>query len=114
MSALLIIADGYTLDGTIPARGPWPAVKFRYRPALYEETCEFFYRREQARGKGEGKVVADFLHQHLTGWDVRDAQNEVAPFTPTNIRIVPPHVTTGILEHVLGYGTTEQEADIKN
>lgn len=113
MSASLIL-DGYTLNGTIPARGPWPAVTFRYRPALAEEVYEFLRQREQAPGKSQMKPVAELLQKHLAGWDVCDSNGAVAPYTAENIRRLPQPILAGLIEHILGYGEAEQEADVKN
>lgn len=110
----LLIRDGYTLDGKIPGKGARPALCFRYRPALAEDTYEYLHQTRLTPGKGQVKVAAKFLADHLVGWDVKNDKGEVEPHTPENIRRLPPPVLSAMLDIVMGYSEVEQEADAKN
>lgn len=110
----LLIHDGYTLDGTIKARGPWPALKFRYRPALPEDACEYLHQTRNLAGKAQIKPICDLLGAHLVSWDVADLKGEVQPIKPELLRRLPHPYLTALVDHVLGYGEAEQEGDVKN
>jgi hypothetical protein len=111
---LSIINDGYTLDGKLPARGPWPEVKFRYRPALAEDVYEHLNAMRQASGRQQAKAAVDLLGKYLMSWDIEDAKGEVAPVTVENLRRLPQPILAGLVDHVLGYGEAQHEADAKN
>lgn len=113
MSAKLIL-DGYTLDATIPAKGPWPAVSIRYRPALYEEVMEYLAQVGRAPGKAQGKIAFAFLKEHLVGWDIQNAAGNAAEVSVENIARLPQPYVQAMIDQVIGYGEAQEAQDLKN
>lgn len=107
----LLIEDGLTLDGVIPARGKWPELKFRYRPALPEQGFAYA-KAKQETGKQLLAATIDLLSKHLVSWDVTDAQDELVPITPAALAKVPQRYLTEMVNFVTGY--EDHEADVKN
>src|SRR5438046_1370797 len=99
----LLIHDGHTLEGKIPARGHWPEVNFRYRPALPEDVYEYAYQSNAAPGKGRAKAVIGLLNRQLVSWDVTDEKGESVPITAENLKRVPHGYLEKFLDYVTGY-----------
>ena len=110
----LQIRDGYTLDTTLPAFGPYPAVAVRYRRALPEDVYEYSDAFAAARGREKARPVADLLGKHLLGWDVEGADGQPLPITARTLRLLPYPVLLKLIDLVTGYGPEEAEADQKN
>lgn len=109
----VLIHDGYTLDGRIPAFGHHPEVSFRYRPALPEQVYEYTNAPKKT-GKEELKAVVDLLLKHLVSWDVRDQAGETVPVTADNLKRIPHRVQQKMVDYVTGYAAEEAAADAKN
>ena len=111
MSRLLL--DGYSLDFVIPARGPWPALKARYRPALYQRLAEY---RAAIRDADAAKTVtemAKFVKGQMVSWDVAGASG-LMPCTEENIAKLPAPYIDELVAAVSGYMVQEQVSDAKN
>ncbi len=109
----LLIHDGYTLEDTLPKRGRYPAVVFRYRPALAEAVYEY-RRASRDGGKEEARATVKLLKDHLVSWDVTDDKDVTVPITPEALAKVPERVQQWLVNYVTGYGPDQQEADVKN
>lgn len=109
----LLIDDGCTLDGQVPAQGGVPAVSFRYRPALPEAVYEYT-RAQKANGRQELKAVVDLLSAHVISWDVVDAKGDHMPVTADTLRRVPHRVQQRMVDLVTGYGPEQMGADAGN
>jgi hypothetical protein len=129
----LLIHDGYTRDGVIPEKKPYPAIRFKYRPALPDQMNE--WRMTPATS---GKEITDALIKVLTkcmiSWDVTeqagvlkiilgrpenmkdidDATIVTVPIAAATLRCLPDLTLKNIFDVVSGYGPAEQEADVKN
>lgn len=109
-----IIQDGYTFTATLEPVGPWAPLTVRYRPALPEDVMEFNYQREQHKGKGQIKVIADFILRHMLGWDNKTPAGEVRPIALEHVRRLAIPYQLQLIDHLLGYGKVEEAADQKN
>jgi hypothetical protein len=109
----LLIQDGFTLDGDIPARGPYPAVAFRYRPALAEDVYEYTQARVDS-GKKRLEATVAIVAKHIVSWDVEDGDKKPVPITPATLARVPQPYLDAMLDHVTGYAYVGQAADAKN
>ncbi len=74
----ILIPDGYTFDGELPAAGKLPPLKFRYRPALYLALAEFMHPKPN--GTEAGKAGIKLLMDHLVSWDAT-ANGQSVPIT---------------------------------
>lgn len=108
-----LIFDGYTWDHVIPARRGWPAVTFRYRPALPEAVYDYL-AAPSLTGKQRLDAAVKLLAAHVVSWDLTDAKGESTPVTPENLRRVPYPVIQGFLDAVTSYGPEQQAADLGN
>lgn len=109
----LKIGDGYSFESTCPARGPWPAVRFSYRPALYDETEEHLAAMARG-GKAKAEATAELLTRHVTSWDVEDATGNPAVPTRELLRLLPHAHVQHMVNAITGYLPEEQAADQKN
>lgn len=108
------INDGYTTEATIPARGPYGSLTFRYRPALGETVYEFL---SQPRvGKKALMNNVNLLMKHLVSWDVMDRSDDsrTVPITEDSLKKMPPSYIDEMVAIVTSYSTLEQEGDVKN
>lgn len=108
------ILDGYSLEQTIPGRGPWKPLTFRYRPAVAEKTYE--YLAQAAQGKKRLAVNAKLLVEHLVSWDVADPNDDskTVPVTEEHVKRLPAVFIDEMVAVVTSYSTLEQEGDVKN
>jgi hypothetical protein len=111
--ASLLIDDGYTFDGLIEARGPWPAVHFRYRPCLPEGVYDFL-RGKRDTGKQSMRATMDMLMAHLVAWDITDPRGDLVPIRAEFLARLPHPVLERMLDHVTGYSAPESISDAKN
>jgi hypothetical protein len=110
----LLIADGYTLEKTIPAKGRLPAVTFRYRPALPDAVHEFRYQFNSAKsGSARAAAEVTLLAAQLVSWDVVDNLHAMVPINPDTLKRVPQSVRDLMVDAVV-YGIEEAEEDVKN
>ena len=131
----LLIEDGYTLDGTIPAQGKQPEINFRYRPALYAEVKEWT-NSVRTTGKLHEAATVKLLVKHVASWDVtikagslrkimgKDAEPVVADHEDDDVVLVPIHAKTlarvpqpvldQLVNFVTGYAPEDQGDDAKN
>lgn len=97
----LFIRDGLTYADTIPAdpAGEWPAVKWCYRPALYEdrEHC-LAGRDEKEQGRRTRKLVLD----KFVNWDLAE-NGEPVVLTDDLLRAMHPIVYQRMVNAVLGF-----------
>ena len=105
----LLIRDGYTLDGKIPAKpGLHGEVKFSYRPALPERVVEFL-RADTSTPVRELANTIKLLSEHLVAWD-----EECDPTSPETLRRVPHSALQLLVNHVTGYSATDWAEREKN
>lgn len=109
-----VIQDGYTFTATLEPIGPWEPMTIRYRPALPEDVMEFNYQREQFKGRGQMKVIVEFIRKHLVGWDNQSTAGEIRPIAEEHIRRLAIPYQMQIIDHLLGYGKIQDGADAKN
>lgn len=112
--AALLINDGFTLEATIPERGPFPALTFRYRPALPDAAHE--YLRGPKVSQKPTKHMTDFLlADRLKGWDVTDAQDKAVDIDVNALSRLPYPYLEAMVQYVLTYATDgAHEYDAKN
>ena len=110
---LLLIDDGCTEDGVVPATPRTPEVRFRYRPALPEAVYGFL-GAPRGSGKQSLAAVVGLLSAHLVSWDVVDARDETVAITPEALGKVPHRVLGKMADAVMGYDADRQEADAGN
>lgn len=110
---LLLIDDGCTEDGIVPATPRTPEVRFRYRPALPEAVYGFL-GAPRGSGKQSLAAVVAILSAHLVSWDVADASGATVPVTPEALAKVPHRVLGKLADAVMGYDADKQEADAGN
>lgn len=108
----ILIRDGYTLEGLIPARpGLHGELRFSYRPALPERVVEYLRADKSTAAKEVGAAVK-LLGEHLVSWDAEE------PLTPEGapglLRRLPHPVLTALVDHVTGYSATDWAAREKN
>lgn len=74
----LFIDDGYTLTQVLPARGPVPALKVDYRPALPARYNRWLKAKQTAKDS-DADLAADIslLCDQLANWDAGKPLNEV-------------------------------------
>lgn len=108
------INDGYTLKATIPARAPYPDLKFSYRPALDEDYGEYVAKAQGKTGKAATEAKAAFIAKHLVSWDVTDAKGAEVAIDAASVRKLPPVVIGAILDYIVGYAVDAQDEDAKN
>lgn len=111
--ASIIIRDGFTMAGAIPARGPYPALNFRYRPALPEDVYEFLEAKKNT-GKARLAATVALIHKYLISWDVVDDAGEQVVAKPEVLRVVPQWYLEKIIDRVCGYTVEDESADLKN
>ena len=105
------INDGFTLDATLDARGPYRAVAFRYRPATAEEMFEYSYTKKET-GKQRANAMVALLSKHVVSWDMETDKGDPIPVTADSLKRVPPQQLMQMIDFVTGYA--EHEADAKN
>lgn len=110
---MLLILDGFTLDGKIPARGPYQEVNFRYRPALAEDVYDYT-QGKQDTGRQRLTATVALVAKHLASWDVLDDRGTPIPITSEVLRKVPQSHLEAMLNYVTGYTVAEQASDAKN
>ena len=108
-----LVDDNYTLSYTIPARGPWPSLTFRYRRALYQALNEY---KIVARDTGAKMTqdVAKFIEKHLVSWDLHGPNKQPLPGTAEWIAKLPAPYIDELYTAVTGYSVQDQESDLKN
>ncbi len=108
----LLINDGMTLTAKVAARGPWPELVAKYRPALPAAVIEYV---EACKPSAAARLQATIklLTDHLVSWDVTDAKGEIMAVTPASLRRVPQPYLDELTNHVTGYGSQAEE-DAKN
>lgn len=130
----LLIHDGYSLPGKVPAQQGFPEVKFQYRPALPDQMNAWRTARIDS-GKDATDAMIRLLDKTLISWDVmekvgvlrkilgnpenlRDRANPdeeiMVPITEKTLRFVPDLVLKQLFDIVAGYGPKQEEADVKN
>lgn len=107
----LLIDDGCTLDGVVPATARTPEVRFRYRPALPEAVYEVQHAMK-AGGRQEAAGVVAILAAHVVSWDVEGTDGHTVPVTPEMLKKVPYRAQQAMLDFVCGY--RDHEGDAKN
>lgn len=114
----VFVPDGYTLNGKVDARpGLWPEVRFRYRPALHAAANDYL---AQPRRNGDEATDADvaLVVRHVQSWDAASVDQAglavSIPLKPDILRKVHHGILTSMVNHVLGYTSPQQEADLKN
>lgn len=111
-----VLLDGYSVKATIPPKGPWPEVKFTYRPMLATQVCEFLDNPK--RGVQRLKGICKKLSEHVVEWDVRrSCDNDDAdplPITAENLEKLPMSYLNDMLDAVLSFSALEQEIAAKN
>lgn len=107
------INDGYELEATIPGRGPWPPLTFRYRPALLERTMEYLAQPKYGK-KGAANAIKLIL-EHVVSWDAAaHGKDGTLPVDEANLRKMPAPFVEDMVAVVTGYSELEQEGDVKN
>lgn len=108
------INDGCTLDATIPARGIWPAVAFRYRPALPDAVSDFL--RTPKNGKQAFDILVAFLRKYVVSWDVVDKNGRAVDIGDKGegFRTLAHPYIEAITEYVTGYNGDAAEVAEKN
>jgi hypothetical protein len=96
-----LIDDGYTFSGQVEPIGPWPAVAFRFRPALADRVQQ--YLDDCGRAKGRADAIVALLKDHVVSWDVEDALGKPVAVTDVNLRRIPFHVRERLADAVCGY-----------
>lgn len=129
----LLIHDGYSLPGKIPAQAGFPEVNFQYRPALADQLNGWRTARIES-GRDATDAVIRVLDKTLISWDVTesigilkkilgnpenlrerpDHEETMVPITEKTLRFVPDLVLKQLFDIVSGYGPKQQEADVKN
>ena len=108
MSALFI-ADGYVLEGKIPAHKGTPAIGFRYRPALPEQVAEHWYKTGRAaNGKEQINHIVDLIAGQTVSWDAKQKTGDgeaSVPVTPEWLRKVPYPLLLELRDEILSFGT---------
>lgn len=111
-----LILDGYTVTATIPATGPWPEVKFKYRPMLADESAEF--RDSPARGKERVKKIKAAILAHAVSWDVQkpgsSSCEDTVPINDEWLSRTPLVHLEDMVTAITGYSTLQQIIDVKN
>ena len=110
--ARVLIRDGYTFEGDVPAQGPWPAIHVRYRPAMPEEVSDYLIA-DRRTGKAKLDATVKLLAKHVLGWDITDDGHATKPDADT-LRRLPYPILEDLVNLVCGYTGTQQEADEKN
>ena len=107
------ILDGYEKSASIPAvPGLHPALRVRYRPALFDERLDHLSARD-VDGREGTERIARMVVRHLESWDAK-VKGEVAPRTAEMVRKLQPALLERLLNLVLGYTPAEEAADAKN
>lgn len=109
----ILINDGYTLQLETKPVGPYPAIKYRCRPALYAEVMEYQYQRDLVNGREAAKPTAEFVAKHLVSWDIQNAKGEIVPVSLENVRCLPHGIIGQMVDGVTGY-VEQAESDLKN
>jgi hypothetical protein len=113
-----LILDGYTLEGRVAARGPWPELLYRYRPALSEEVFDYLSQSRANAGAASGKQsvrqAAEFACRHLVGWGLLNPQGESVAITPEVLARIPHPYLMAIVNEIMGYSSEQQVADLGN
>lgn len=110
----LLIRDGYTLTGRIPAQSPWPEVVFQFRPALPEEVVEYIQGAPSRKPKAHVEAQVKLLASHLVSWDVKEADGSPAAINEKTLRCLPYPILVAMLNHIQGYAESEASEDAKN
>lgn len=110
------IRDGMEMDGVVPGRGPYEAIVFRYRPAIFEDVCVY---QDAGQGKKRAQATIKLLmgaptSPCLRSWDLTDSRGEPIPITEATLKVVPPPMLDKMLNIVAGYALTVAEEDEKN
>lgn len=111
--ASLFVDDGFVWDWDCPARGVFPAVRGRVRPALPSATYVYLHDA-QVSGAARFEATVRLLDAQAVSWDVTDAQGAPVPVTAANLRRCPMHVLEAMLAVALSYGPERQERAEKN
>lgn len=118
----LFIADGYMLDGKLPAHKGTPALGFRYRPALPEQVAEYWFRNNRsANGKEQIEHITAFIAGQIISWDAKqialDKTETSVPATPEWIKKLPYPLLIDLRDEILSFGTGDPspaESSAKN
>lgn len=114
MSEEFFIEDGYNREERISAEpGLHPALWIKYRPALMEQ--RFALGRARDHGPEEqAKITATIISKHLLDWNATKGGVK-CDTKPETIRKLQPTLQSKILDIVLGYaGSVEEAGDVKN
>jgi len=105
----MFINDGFTLNGTVRARGPFPEMTFKYRLSLPERTQEWRWARAQAKdAKQQFKLDAQFAAEHVLEW------SDDRKIVWESFKTIAPFAMTEIIDAITAYTFPDQEADTKN
>lgn len=109
----IFVGDGFDLDTTLPAFLGFPAIRFKYRPALPERVYEYLHA---CRGSGSQHFDATvkLLAEHLIEWDATDRNGNRLPPDERTLRGVAHPVLERLAEYVTSYTPAQREADRKN
>jgi hypothetical protein len=109
-----LIADGFTLNGLIPARaGLHGPGNVTYPPAHPERVMEYL-KGDESTPQKELTNWLKLLKEHLVSWDVEDKDGQVATISDACLRRVPHPALRVLLDHVTGYKATDWNELEKN
>jgi hypothetical protein len=110
--------DGYNLPGKIPAFGPFPAINFTYRPALYGQVAEWQNKQRGADAARLTDNLVALLTGNLISWD---KDGGATPCAEAAWRKLTHPEADCIVDHITRYAFTpdetkpsQAEADAKN
>lgn len=101
-----VIDDGYVEDGYIAGQerlhGP---LKFRFRPAVYEESLYFVCDRFLVKPeKEQATLKAALIREKLVEWDEVDAAGNIVHISTDNIRRLRWALFAALFGIVAGFG----------
>ena len=107
------IHDGCTLDGYIAEQpGLYPAVDFKYRPAIRQERTVFYERiRKAPSGAAGDKEVAQAMKHQLVSWDIKDHNHKSLAITAPIILRLQPALFERIWEIIVGNQGSDARPD---
>jgi hypothetical protein len=95
-----IIADGYTLRGSIPGlKNVYPALGFRYRPALPRAAYAYYNAGREEKHDAAIKLLVG----HLVDWDAKDKYGNRIQLVPETLATLHYPVLERLIEHVLSF-----------
>lgn len=101
------IDDGYTQDGYIAALADcYPALAFRYRPALDSERIELGRRTRDVSVEEEFKATREFLLRKLISWEAVGPAGAVA-LDDKHLRGLHHGLTDRLINIVCGWAASD-------